>query len=90
MSLQARQHHPKVIGVLKIPQGLRSVSLANVGTLASASAQRGQNGHELAQRVGEEVCLTEENLKDVVSVTAMWLVAREEFGGLGRQKKSKK
>lgn len=89
-TLTPAPHHPKVIGVLKIPQGLRSVSLANVGTLASASAQRGQNGHELAQRVGEEVCLTEENLKDVVSVTAMWLVAREEFGGLGRQKKSKK
>lgn len=91
-TLTPAPHHPKVIGVLKIPQGLRSVSLANVGTLASASAQRGhsQHGEELAQRVGEEVCLTEENLKDVVSVTAMWLVAREEFGGLGRQKKSKK
>lgn len=89
-TLTPAPHHPKVIGVLKIPQGLRSISLANVGTLATASAQRGQNGQELAQRVGEEVCLTEENLKDVVSVTAMWLVAREEFGGLGRQKKSKK
>lgn len=89
-TLTPAPHHPKVIGVLKIPQNLRSVSLANVGTLASASAQNGANGTELAHRVGEEVCLTEENLKDVVSVTAMWLVAREEFGGLGRQKKAKK
>jgi hypothetical protein len=45
---------------------------------------------DAAQRVREEIALTEENIKDVVSVTAMWLVAREEFGGLGAKGKSKK
>lgn len=34
----------------------------------------------------EEIVMTEENIKDVVSVTAMWLVSRE-FGGLGKKKK---
>lgn len=34
----------------------------------------------------EEIVMTEENIKDVVSVTAMWLVSRE-FGALGKKKK---
>lgn len=35
----------------------------------------------------EEIVMTEENIKDVVSVTAMWLVSRE-FGALGKKKKA--
>jgi hypothetical protein len=35
----------------------------------------------------EEIVMTEENIKDVVSVTAMWLVSRE-FGALGKKKKT--
>ncbi len=62
--------------------GLDSVALTDV---------RGKDGvlqqQEMVSRVKEEVALTEENLKDVVCVTAMWLVAREEFGGIGRKKK---
>ncbi|KAJ9112320.1 hypothetical protein QFC19_000740 [Naganishia cerealis] len=34
----------------------------------------------------EEIVMTEENIKDVVSVTAMWLVSRE-FGASGKKKK---
>ncbi|KAJ9120666.1 hypothetical protein QFC22_002596 [Naganishia vaughanmartiniae] len=34
----------------------------------------------------EEIVMTEENIKDVVSVTAMWLVSRE-FGAVGKKKK---
>lgn len=45
---------------------------------------------DMAERIASEVCMTEENLKDVVCVTAMWLVAREEFGGLGRVKKGRR
>ncbi|RXK42125.1 hypothetical protein M231_00482 [Tremella mesenterica] len=41
---------------------------------------------EMMDKVKKEVCLSEENLKDVVCVTGMWLVAREGFGGLGRKK----
>ncbi len=81
-TLTPAPHHPKVIGVLKLPMGLDSVALTDV---------RGKDGvlqqQEMVSRVKEEVALTEENLKDVVCVTAMWLVAREEFGGIGRKKK---
>lgn len=79
-TLTPAPHHPKVVGILKIPMVLDSIALTNV---------RGREGKhaEMASRVREGVALTEENLKDVVCVTAMWLVAREEFGGLGRKRK---
>lgn len=78
-TLTPAPHHPKVVGVLKIPTGIKSLTLAD---LPSTSP-------ELAARVRDEVCLTEENIKDVVNVTAMWLVAREEFSGFGRKEKRK-
>ena len=79
-TLTPAPHHPKVIGILKIPVALGSVSLTD------PQANKGHH-HDMASRVREGVALTEENLKDVVCVTAMWLVAREEFGGLGRKRK---
>lgn len=83
-TLTPAPHHPKVIAALKIPRSLDSISLTEMKPSASPAQA------EVASRVKEEVCLTEENLKDVVCVTAMWLVAREEFGGLGRKKRSSK
>lgn len=82
-TLTPAPHHPKVIAVLRIPSVLKGLSLTDLPTtVAKSTAQTG-----VAARVREEVCLTEENLKDVVSVTAMWLVAREEFSGFGRKEK---
>lgn len=78
-TLTPAPHHPKVVGVLKIPSGIKSLTLADIGSAAGKP--------DLAARVKEEVCLTEENIKDVVNVTAMWLVAREEFSGFGRKRK---
>lgn len=121
-TLTPAPHHPKVIGVLRIPSVLRSISLADVKGSPTTPVSAGRpatvvgnflspthmvappksyasddtatnqpKAHtEAVQRIREEVCLTEENLKDVVSVTAMWLVAREEFGGLGAGLKKKK
>ncbi|WVQ97758.1 hypothetical protein IAU59_004872 [Kwoniella sp. CBS 9459] len=91
-TLTPAPHHPKVIGILKIPMGLDSVSLTDVkekdSTITSKTRASSNNAsRELAaKRVKEGIALSEENLKDVVCVTAMWLVAREEFGGLGRKK----
>lgn len=82
-SLTPAPHHPKVIGVLRIPNQLKGVSLTDL------PAGSGGKQNDLAARIRDEVCLTEENLKDVVSVTAMWLVAREEFSGFGRKDKRK-
>ena len=80
-TLTPAPHHPKVVGVLKIPLRLNPVSLQQV----KGSGKDGQD--EIMSRVKAEVCLTEENLKDVVCTTALWLVAREEFAGLGRKRR---
>jgi len=117
-TLTPAPHHPKVIGVLRIPAGVKSICLTDVGgdlppangaavPNAPANSPVSPNNtktgggevslnsatfrppNELAQRVRDEIALTEENIKDVVSVTAMWLVAREEFGGLGKTKSKK-
>lgn len=80
-TLTPAPHHPKVVGVLKVPMDLTTVPLAAT-TLPLADQV------EAAKRVHTEVALTEENLKDVVCVTAMWLVVREEFGGLGKRRKT--
>ncbi|WWD22017.1 hypothetical protein CI109_106505 [Kwoniella shandongensis] len=83
-TLTPAPHHPKVIGILKIPMALDSVSLTEI-----AAGNNVEGKEHLARKVKEAIALTEENLKDVVCVTAMWLVAREEFGGLGRKKSSR-
>lgn len=59
-------------------------SLSSPSMTASGQVQQQLTDHVLKQ---EEIIITEENIKDVVSVTAMWLVSRE-FGALGKKKKS--
>lgn len=86
-TLTPAPHHPKVIAVLRIPNQLKGVSLTDLPSNPPPQGRTAQS--DLAARVRDEVCLTEENLKDVVSVTAMWLVAREEFSGFGRKDKRK-
>lgn len=83
-------HHPKVIATLKMPIRLEPVSLAEVQPKVEGQGVGGAGARhaEVAERVRKEVALSQENLKDVVCVTSMWLVAREEFGGLGRKKKA--
>jgi hypothetical protein len=99
-TLTPAPHHPKVVGQLKIPMKLESVSLADlkVGSkapgrtshaagAASAAADKEKAREEIRSRVQQEVCISEESLKDVVCVTALWLVAREAWGGLGKRRK---
>lgn len=85
-TLTPAPHHPKVIAALKIPMSLENVLLTDIKAPATVSGAQ----TDMAKKVRDEICLTEENLKDVVCVTAMWLVAREEFGGLGRKKRGTK
>ncbi|ODN96449.1 hypothetical protein L198_04163 [Cryptococcus wingfieldii CBS 7118] len=84
-------HHPKVIGVLKIPVSLDAVSLTDVKRQPASSGDGAADGElgTAVKKVKESVALTEENLKDMVCVTGLWLVAREDFGGLARTGKRK-
>lgn len=89
-TLTPAPHHPKVIGQLKIPVGLCSIPLCQLTTRSTAlptTDEKRQRQKEATSRIMDQVCLTEEGLKDIICVSAMWLVAREEFGGLGRKKK---
>ena len=84
-------YHPKVIATLKMPAKVEGVCLRDISVRTKdGSAGEGidKRRREMMERVKGEVALSEENLKDVVCVTALWLVAREEFGGLGRKKKA--
>ncbi|WVW78788.1 hypothetical protein I302_100750 [Kwoniella bestiolae CBS 10118] len=83
-TLTPAPHHPKVIGILKIPQGLDAVCLTDLQpTQNTGGANPTIN---TIKKIKDNIALSEENLKDVVCVTAMWLVAREEFNGLGKKK----
>jgi hypothetical protein len=68
-------HHPRVVAQLKLPLELPTMA---TGLTVSPGPTAGPI---------EEIMLTEENVKDCVFVTALWLAAREEFGGIGRKKK---
>jgi hypothetical protein len=101
-TLYPAPHHPRVIaqvkvsndrlpistGMFRAPQHQNSqqhfFALHSNGnaTAAQQSTSTGLPGH------GDEIVLTEENIKDVVGVTAMWLVVREDFGGLNKKKKA--
>lgn len=86
-TLTPAPHHPKVIGQLKVPIGLRAIPLCQVTVRPTATAltdEKMQRQKESEKRIREEVCIPEEGLKDIICVSAMWLVAREEWGGLGR------
>jgi hypothetical protein len=87
-TLTPAPHHPKVIAMLKIPVGLQGIPLCAVEVKRTADNEKAQRQKDAEKRVREEVCITEEGLKDVICVSAMWLVAREEFGGLGKKKKT--
>lgn len=84
-TLTPAPHHPKVVAVLKIPMSLDPVSLTDIkGPVVDANGEQGHQTAMAMKKIKENVALTEENLKDMICVTALWLVAREEYGGLGR------
>jgi hypothetical protein len=106
-TLTPAPHHPKVIGILRIPMHVRTISLTpkvtnngvslpnfanfanNIANLGNNNNNSNGNGNNQNQN-DTEIELTEENIKDVISVTAMWLVAREDFGGHSHKGKVKK
>lgn len=73
-------HHPKVVGQLRLPSKLETPCLAEL---------KGGADEEVLDRVKRELCLSEESVKDVVCVTALWLVAREGWNGLGKVKRGR-
>lgn len=77
-------HHPKVVGLLKVPFPLPDVEVERRAVHRRVVTAQGvirttSNSGELT--------LTAEEIKDSISSTALWLVVREAFGGVGRERR---
>lgn len=105
-TLSPTPHHPKVVGLLKMPfplpdieveqlairkriitpHGVSRTTGAGTGTLWETEAMGMDTGADMS--VGSSgLVLTAEEIKDTISSTALWLVVREAFGGVGRDKR---
>lgn len=87
-TLAPTPHHPKVVGLLKMPFPLPDIELERLVIRRRVVTAQGLS-KTTAPNVGELV-LTAEEIKDTVSSTALWLVVREAFGGVGRERKKAK
>ena len=76
-TLSPTPHHPKVVGLLKIPFPLPDVQVESA--LVRPRSARGGGGAPPSEGV-----LTAEEIKDVVCSTGLWLIVREHFGGVGK------
>lgn len=87
-TLSPTPHHPKVVSLLKVPFPLPDIIVDRVQVCRRAVSPQGiarpsWNGG----RDGDEpdgLVLTAEEIKDVVSSTGLWLVVRENIGGVGK------
>lgn len=105
-TLSPTPHHPKVVGLLKMPfplpdieveqlairkriitpHGVSRTTGAGTGSLWETEAMAMDTGADMS--VGSSrLVLTAEEIKDTISSTALWLVVREAFGGVGRDKR---
>ena len=62
----------------------RPMSRGGVGSRSGTNGPFGSGGSGARFSEAESTVLTAEEIKDVVSSTALWLVVREGFGGVGR------
>ncbi|KAG1725785.1 uncharacterized protein EDB91DRAFT_1167206 [Suillus paluster] len=77
-------HHPKVVGLLKVPFPLPDIEVEHLAVHRRVITAQGVN--RTVSNPGE-FTLTAEEIKDSVSSTALWLVVREAFGGVGRERR---
>lgn len=81
-TLAPTPHHPKVVGLLKVPFPLPDIEVERLAVHRRAVTAQGVI--RTASDSGE-LTLTAEEIKDSISSTALWLVVREAFGGVGRE-----
>ncbi|KAG6329188.1 hypothetical protein ID866_9901 [Astraeus odoratus] len=89
-TLSPTPHHPKVVGLLKIPFPLPDIEVERLAVRKRiVTAQGVQRTTGMGEGDTSEVglVLTAEEIKDTISSTALWLVVREAFGGVGRERK---
>jgi hypothetical protein len=83
-TLAPTPHHPKVVGLLKMPFPLPDIEVEHLAVRRRIVTAQGIS--KTTSNSGGLV-LTAEEIKDVISSTALWLVVREAFGGVGRERR---
>lgn len=83
-TLAPTPHHPKVVGLLKVPFPLPDIEVERLAVHRRVVTAQGVIC--TASNSGE-LTLTAEEIKDSISSTALWLVVREAFGGVGRERR---
>ncbi|KAF9497406.1 hypothetical protein BDN71DRAFT_1444891 [Pleurotus eryngii] len=102
-TLSPTPHHPKVVAMLKVPFPLSDVNVGQMIVqkrpspgVAGQLPQPDLPPRPATSAGGERsvldfstsgLVLTAEELKDVVCSTGMWLVVRESFGGVGKERR---
>jgi hypothetical protein len=84
-------HHPKVVALLKVPFPLPDIVVDRLQVCRRTVSAQGiarpswdVNGGGEGDDEPEGLVLTAEEIKDVVSSTGLWLVVRENIGGVGK------
>jgi hypothetical protein len=97
-TLTPAPHHPKLVAHLAIPLSLASVDISDASSTprTSFSSSIGPDKTDVdkakesqQEKQSQHVELSVEELKDVTTVTALWLVVRESLG-LGGIHKARK
>ncbi|KAG1740673.1 hypothetical protein EDB19DRAFT_1708339 [Suillus lakei] len=83
-TLAPTPHHPKVVGLLKVPFPLPDIEVERLAVHRRVVTAQGVNR---TVSNSAELTLTAEEIKDSISSTALWLVVREAFGGVGRERR---
>ncbi|KAG1859645.1 hypothetical protein F4604DRAFT_1893870 [Suillus subluteus] len=83
-TLAPTPHHPKVVGLLKVPFPLPDIEVERLAVHRRVVTAQ---GIIRATSNSGELTLSAEEIKDAISSTALWLVVRESFGGVGRERR---
>lgn len=77
-------HHPKVVALLKVPFPLPDIIVDRMQVCRRTVSAQGIARPSCNTDAPDELVLTAEEIKDIVSSTGLWLVVRESIGGVGK------
>lgn len=82
-SLHPAPHHPKIVAQLKVPYPLPDVDVHQ----GIVYRRKGKRSEKEAVRKEQSFMLSAEEIKDIICTTAFWMIVREGFGGVGKEKR---
>lgn len=82
-SLHPAPHHPKIVAQLKVPYPLPDIDVHQ----GIVYRRKGKRSEKEAVRKEQAYMLSAEEIKDIICTTAFWMIVREGFGGVGKEKR---